>query len=47
MLEMMARQQGIDVSLNIDGKQFAKATATYIDNEIQSLTNRKNRLRGV
>lgn len=47
MLQLMMNQQGVGVSLNIDGKQFAKATAPYMSSEMQTLTNRKNRLRGV
>lgn len=37
----------IEVPLTVDGKEFAKATATYTQDEIEKQQNRNNRKRGI
>ena len=37
----------IEVSLTVDGKEFARATATYTQDELERQQNRANRKHGI
>ena len=40
------KEISIEVPLAVDGKQIAKASARYMENEINTMNNRKARLSG-
>lgn len=47
LLSVMQQEKDVNVGISIDGKQIAKATAQYINKEIENINTRKNRLGGV
>ena len=47
LLKLLNVHQPIEVAVNMDGRQVAKASARYINEEINSITRRSNRLGGI
>ena len=47
LLQLLNTHAPIEVAVNMDGKQIAKASAKYIDNELKNITKRNNRLGGI
>lgn len=47
LLKLLNNQSPIEVALNMDGRQVAKASARYINQEIDAITKRNNRLGGI
>ncbi|HAU85086.1 MAG TPA: phage tail tape measure protein [Lachnospiraceae bacterium] len=46
MVSLLTKNSGVNVSIDVDGKQIAKATAKYMDAEINTINKRKTRLGG-
>lgn len=47
LVKIMQLEKDVNVELNVDGRQIAKATAQYMSKEIDNINVRKNRLGGV
>lgn len=47
LIQLLGNQAPVEVALNMDGRQIAKASARYINNEINAITKRNNRLGGI
>ena len=47
LLQLLNQQKPVEVAVNMDGRQVAKASAKYIEKEIININNRKNRLGGI
>lgn len=47
LLQLLTQQKPVEVAVNMDGKQVARASAKYINNEIDSINRRKARLAGI
>lgn len=47
LLQLLNTHAPIEVAVNMDGKQIARASAKYIDNELKNITKRNNRLGGI
>ena len=51
LLQILQTLQGnqtvVEVPVYLDGRQIAKTTAPYLQSELNTLTNRKNRLSGI
>lgn len=46
LLQLLTQQKPVEVAVNMDGRQVAKASAKYMENEINLINARKNRLGG-
>ncbi|WP_460412889.1 phage tail tape measure protein [Paraclostridium bifermentans] len=46
LMQMLTQERPIMVGVNVDGKQIARASAKYMESEINSINNRKSRLGG-
>lgn len=47
LMQLLSSQKAIEVGVNVDGRQIAKASAKYMDSELNTLSKRKNRLGGL
>ena len=47
LIQLLNNQAPIQVALNMDGRQIAKASAKYMNSEINAITKRSNRLGGI
>lgn len=47
MINYLKQSQNLDVTLSLDGKQIARSAARYINDEINTITARQSRLKGV
>lgn len=46
LLQLLNQQKPVEVAVNMDGRQVAKASAKYMESEINLINSRKNRLGG-
>ena len=46
LLQMLGQDRPVAVAVNVDGRQIAKASAKYMETEINSINTKKNRLGG-
>lgn len=46
LIQLLTADRSINVGVQVDGRQIAKASARYIEQEINTLTSRSNRLGG-
>lgn len=46
LLQLLNQQKPVEVAVNMDGRQVAKASAKYMESEINMINSRKNRLGG-
>lgn len=46
LMQLLTADRNINVGLQVDGRQIAKASARYVEEEINMLNSRKNRLGG-
>lgn len=46
LLQLLTQQKPLEVAVNMDGRQVAKASAKYMENEINLINSRKARLGG-
>ena len=46
LIQLLTADRSINVGLQVDGRQIAKASAKYVEEEINILKSRKNRLGG-
>ena len=46
LLQLLNQQKPVEVAVNMDGRQVAKASAKYMESEISLINSRKNRLGG-
>lgn len=46
LMQILSQERPITVGVNVDGRQIARASAKYMENEINSINNRKSRLGG-
>ena len=46
LMELLTNSRPIEVGVNVDGRQIAKASAKYMDSEINIINKRKSRLGG-
>lgn len=47
LMQLLKVQKPIEVGVNIDGRQVAKASAKYMETELSTINRRKNRLGGL
>lgn len=47
LMQLLSRNNDINVNLDVDGRTIAKTTARYINTEIESFNKRKRRLGGI
>ena len=47
LIDLLTTDRSINVGVQVDGRQIAKASARYINDEINAITKRSNRLGGI